>query len=171
MKSKMNSLYQKYGDRFLKEMQEEGGYTPSLKASILEIGTIVEDQLEFIRIYLGHMLLDGKTPENMKRIKRFLSMQGGKNDHGRMEIRFLGGNPLEVYVLVDNLHDIDIADVLGITDFKMIHVYLRDGTKWSQKSAMAFLAAVNDDLAFDGMKATLDFGYKNDLLAIKCNVD
>lgn len=67
MKSKVNvnALHQKYAERFLSEWREEGRYIPTLKGSNFnEIRTFLEGQLEFARIYLGHMLIDGKHPDN-----------------------------------------------------------------------------------------------------------
>jgi hypothetical protein len=110
---------------------------------------LVEDQIDFITQYIGCAILDGTSKQNLDRIKHFLSIQSAQNIGDRMELRFIGGSPIEAYAFVDSLNDIDIADVFFITNFNSIVAYREDMKTWTKKAAKSFLDALKEDLLFD----------------------
>ncbi|MGO9613755.1 MAG: hypothetical protein ACLPX5_12070 [Dissulfurispiraceae bacterium] len=136
--------------------------------------SLVEDQVSFMESYLQHMLLDGTSEDNVRRIAKFLSIQTAHSDRQKMEIRFIGGSPLEVYIFVEELRDADIADIYGITEFDYMDVYLPQGGKWSKKSIKAFIKELEDDFAFDYGQGhvKLDYGRIGDsCLQVECEID
>ncbi len=171
IESEVKSLYKKWFKRFQKEWEQPGRYSPSFLPSTDEdLEYLKQDQIEFIGIYLGHMLIDGDSKENLLRIKHFLKMQKAIHTGTDLEIRFLQGNPYEVFVFVYDIDEIDIADVYGICEFKKIYVYRRDGRNWTEKMAEQFVNDVRADLRFDGLIAELQYSYKEHFLEIECKI-
>lgn len=127
-------------------------------------------QKEFLIKYMGHMLLDGDTRENRQRIQRFLTLQA-KDNNADFEIHFLHGKPRDVCLYANSLNDVDIANIYGITVFKKMHVYLRNGMNWTTIMAEDFIQDVREDIEFDGMDAQLDYEFNGDLLEIDCNFE
>jgi len=175
-KREVHSLYKKYVKRFLSEWNEEGRYEPCVLIGDEKKGDgkyndlITDDQIEFIRLYLAHMMIDGDTKHDLEIIRHFLSMQGAKKDDKRMQIRFILGSTPEVYVYVDSLNEIDLADTYGITGFKTMHVYNANKKRWTLKTIRKFIKDVKDDFRFDGYEPKIDFKYKSYLLAINCKM-
>lgn len=132
--------------------------------------SFVRDQIEFVRLYLGHMQLNGTTRENLERIKRFLSLQRALEEGKDMRIYFIGESPFEVFVTVENLRDIDIADVYGITEFEIMNVFKGKNRRWTPKSAKSFIDAVKEDLSFDGLEADLDYTFKKNNMNVECSI-
>lgn len=133
--------------------------------------SFLKEHIEFMRTYLGHMMLDGTSQVNFKRIKRFLAMQKGKNDGNKMAIHFIHGNPSEIIVFVETLNDVDIADVFEMINFQEIHVYKGKNKRWTKKSADIFMKELENDLAFDGYKAGFEYGYDKNELEIACWIE
>lgn len=165
MKSQVNNLYQEWQERFLQEWEQPHRYIPSFLPSSEQ--HFREEQIEFIRIYLGHMLIDGESKQNLNRIKNFLKMQGAINKDTEFEFRFLNGNPKEVFLYAQSPDQIDIADIIGITDFQRMHVYMRnDKFDWAAIIAEDFLEFVREDIEFDGIEAELNYRFEGKLLEI-----
>jgi hypothetical protein len=135
----------------------------------------LHDQLEYVKLYLGHLMLDGKTRATLNRINNFLNLQK-INSKGGLEIHFVGGSPSEVVVHVNNLKEIDFADTHGLVGYDSIFILRRD-KPWTQKSVDAFTEAIRDDLKFDGSNfdpASIDISNRdeeNELAFIDCNID
>lgn len=171
METKVKKLYREWVERFLREWEEEGRYSPAyLPPTDEDFEYLKQEQIEFIGIYLGHMLIDGDSKENLLRIKHFLSMQGATKKDADLTIKFLSGNPVEVYLYANDLDEIDVADVFGIVEFKTMQVYLQNGQIWTQKPAAQFIESVREDLEFDGLKAELHYEFRNNLLEIECKI-
>ena len=167
IESEVKSLYKKWFKRFQKEWEQPGRYSPSFLPSTDEdLEYLKQDQIEFIGIYLGHMLIDGDSKENLLRIKHFLKMQGASNKDSEFEFRFLHGNPREVYLYAKSPDDIDIADIFGITNFQQMQVYMRNSLNWTTIIAEDFLEFVREDIEFDGLEAELNYSFKENLLEI-----
>ena len=132
--------------------------------------SFVRDQIEFVRLYLGHMQLDGTTRENLERIKRFLSLQNALEEGKDMRLHFIGGSPVEVFLTVEDPMDIDIADVYGITEFEIIYIFKGKNRRWTPKSAKSFIDAVKDDLAFDGLDADLHYTFQKNNMTVECSI-
>jgi hypothetical protein len=172
MYKQVQSLYQNWIVRFRREWKGKYRYRPYLiNPDGKEPETLPQDEIEFISVYLGHMMIDGNSQENLQRIKRFLSMQGAVNKGADLEIRFLLGNPLEVYVFVEDVTDIDFADTSGITDFQAMQVYLRNGEIWTQESIAEFVKNLRIDFAFDGLHPDVLYKFEDSLLEIECKVE
>jgi len=132
MKSRVNAAYEKYVKRFLSEWKKKDSYRPDCydDTGDDESGEqFVEDQIKFIGQYLGFMLLAGPHQENLNRIQYFLYMQGAIKSEDDIEIRFLYGDPHEVYVYVNFLNDIDLADVYQITFYNSLLITREGGGK------------------------------------------
>ena len=171
MESKVNKLYREWVERFLIEWEQEDRYSPAfLYSNDEDLEYLKKEQIEFIRIYLGHMMLDGNTRQNLLRIKYFLSIQGAGKKDADLTIKFLSGNPVEVYLYANDLDEIDVADVFGTVEFKTMQVYLHNGQIWTQKLAAQFIEAVREDLEFDGLEADLHYEFRDNLLEIKCKI-
>jgi hypothetical protein len=128
-----------------------------------------KEQKEFLCKYIGHMLIDGNTKENRKRIKRFIALQEN-NNNADYEIHFLDGLPSDVCLYANCLDDIDVADTYGITYFEKIYVYIRNGLHWTQPGIEQFIEDVRADLRFDGLHAELQYQHKGQLLEIDFKV-
>lgn len=138
---------------------------------IYDNNLLVKDQIDFMRLYVSHMLLDGTTAQNARRIKRFLSMQKVVNDGTKMELRFIGGSPVEVFVLVEKIRDVDIADIYGITEFQKIYVFKGKNKRWTNKSANEFIEALKRDVEFDYLLAEVDYEFLKNELNITCSIN
>ena len=132
--------------------------------------TYVNKQIKFIGLYLGHMLVDSMASQNYVRIKRFLSKQKVVTDRSNMVLRFIGGTPPEVVVIVKNLNDVDLVYVYGITRFKEIYA-IKGGRKWTCKSATRFIKSLKNNLAFDyGYAGKFKYEYDMDELNVECSL-
>lgn len=136
-----------------------------------EAYNILEDQFSFMWLYISHMSLGVSATQNLKDVKRLLSMQKVANHGTLMELRFLGGNPEEVFVLVEHLGDVDIADVYGINEFKEIYIFKGKNKRWTNKSVKETLEAIKDDLEFDGFIAKFKYKFSNANLLITCSIN
>ncbi|MDP2755322.1 MAG: hypothetical protein Q8P40_13170 [Nitrospirota bacterium] len=67
---KVRRLFKEWAKSFRTDIRKDKFFTYYERHPLF-----VKEQIEFIQTYLGYMLIDGTTPENLKRIKRFLSMQ------------------------------------------------------------------------------------------------
>ena len=170
MNEKVAVMYQEYCKRLNADWNKDGSYSPTLLyRNAKEI--VLFEQVEYIKQYLGHMIIDGDTEDNLNRIKHFLSMQGAINHQNRMEIRFLGIEYNEVFCFIDELNDIDLADSWGICYYEKIHVYLGNDEEWTDKSVKDFIKEVKYDLGFDFINYSLDFEVRGRLLEIECEID
>jgi len=134
--------------------------------------TFLQDQLEFIRMYLGFLLMDGSgRKQTVERVERFLSLQTTVPEAHVIEIHFVGGAPIEAIVCVEDLNDIDIADVHSIVDFDTMYVYKAERKRWTQKSAGAFIEDLRNDLEFDGCKVDLQYSFQRNQLIIDCGME
>lgn len=166
MMAKVNSLFHEWAKKYRAECRKKMPYTSVVGEKV----SIINDQIGFIGKYLAFMLLDGNDQNNLKRIKRFLSMQSAQNYKKRLEIHFLGDSPVEVYVFVDSLNDIDIADTHSITYFDTMLAFREDNKKWTAKSAKTFVETVRNDLEFDGCQALLNYSFDRINLEINCRI-
>ncbi len=135
---------------------------------------LVEDQIDFITNYIGCALCDGTSRQHLDRIKHFLAMQTVQNVGDRMELRFIGGSPIEAYAYVDSLEDIDIADAFFITNFDFMSAYRPKIRPWTARSSKDFFNAVKKDVLFDMGSAIVDICddiADNCVLAISIGVD
>ena len=107
----------------------------------------LKDQLEFVKLYLGFLMIDGNNKANLKRIMNFLMLQK-VTSKGKLEIHLVGGSPLEVIVHVNNLEEIDFADTQSLIGYDSIHILRRD-KKWTKRSADTITSEIKDDLEFD----------------------
>jgi hypothetical protein len=164
--SQIRVLFGKWEKRFREDCRKTEPFTVFAPSR-----SFLKDHIEFIRIYLGHMMLDGTSRENLKRIKRFLALQKRKNDVKKMAIHFLHGNPYEIIVFVETLNDIDIADVFGMIKFGEMHVFKGKNKRWTKKSAETFIKELENDLACDGYEARFNYDYSKDTLEIACWID
>ncbi|MBI5639263.1 MAG: hypothetical protein HZA17_02450 [Nitrospirae bacterium] len=128
-----------------------------------------EDQIEFIREYVGLMMLDGHSTDNLNRIERFLLMQTSGRE-AEMQIIFTGGNPDYVYVLIDMLRDIDVADVYAITEFNTIITRSEDHRIWTRKLAKEFIEELRGDLEFDYPAVKLKYNLNKENMTIRCTI-
>ncbi len=163
--SEVGNTFKKWAKDFRTEFFRERPFT-----SVYGNTSFVRDQIEFVHLYLGHMQLDGTTRENLERIKQFLSLQRALEEGKDMRLYFIGGSPVEVFVTVENLGDIDIADVYGITEFEIMNVFKGKYKRWTPKSAKSFIDAVKNDLAFDGMESDLDYTFRRNYLNVECSI-
>ena len=175
-KKKVSSLYEEYVQRFLEEWNHNGSYVPCVLIGDEEEGNGIQnesfpdEQMEFIRLYLGHMMLSGDSNAHLEEIEHFLSMQGAINTNDRMEFRFLLGNPPEVFVYVDNLIDIDMADTYGLTGFQTMHIYNAREKKWTQRAIKKLLREIKEDFEFDGYEPQFDCWHSGPFFEIKCRI-
>lgn len=75
MMAKVNSLFNEWAKKYRVECRKKMPYTSIVGKKV----SIINDQIDFIGKYLAFMLLDGNGQNNLKRIKRFLSMQSAQN--------------------------------------------------------------------------------------------
>lgn len=112
--------------------------------------TNFEEQIQFMEEYVDMMMRNGNSRDNLKRIGRFLDMQTSGENDSLMEIRFIGGIPEEVEVVIETLRDVDVADVHALTEFKtMIVPRTVNGEQWRKKEAAEFLDELREDLESD----------------------
>jgi len=173
MHSGVNAAYGKYVKRFLSECKKEASYHPECHGDEEgdEFGeAFVNDQIEFIRQYLGFLLLAGPHEETLGRIKYFLNLQGMLKDEDEIELRFVGGEPDGVYVYVSCLNDIDLDDVHSITGFHTLLSYREGGKKWTKRTAKSFIEEVRSDLEYDGDEVKLKYTLYENLMDITCEI-
>lgn len=173
MRSRVDAAYVKYIKRFRSEWKKKGSYLPDCYGDDTgddESGEqFVEDQIKFIGQYLGYMLLAGPHQENLNRIEYFLDMQGAIKSEENIEIRFMYGDPHEVYVYVNFLNDIDLADVYLITFYNYLYITREGEKKWTKGIAKKFVEEVRSDLEFDGDKVPLNYDIMGKELMIHCD--
>jgi len=133
------------------------------------------DQLEYVQMDLGHLMLDGKTRESLVRIKKFLDLQK-INLKSALEIHFVGGSPYDVIVHVNHLKEIDFSDTHGLVGYDSIHIMRRD-KRWTQKNADKIFQDIKYDLKFDGSNfepASIDITNGDEISGLsftECNID
>ncbi len=108
-----------------------------------------EDHINVIAQYVACALCAGLAKENIARIRHFLKMQTVSSIRERMELRFFGGNPVYFHAYVDCLKDIDIADILFITEFESVLAYQENRKSWTKSTAKRFLDGLKKDVMFD----------------------
>ena len=160
MRAAVRVLFNKWAREYKADLRKE--------TSAYNNTSFAKDHIEFIQRYVGYMLLDGTAPSNLERIERFLSMQKVVNDNAELEIHFEGGTAIEATVFVEDIRDVDIADVYSFTDFEEILVYKQRHGRWSRKSARAFVRALKEDVGFDGIKGVFKSDFSGSKLHIKC---
>lgn len=132
----------------------------------------IEDQIEFIRLYLGFILADGPDQkETVERVDRFLSMQKAIPDENMIGMHFVGGAPVEVIVNVETLNDVDVADIHGLVEFDIMFAYRAEGKRWTRKNTGSFIRDLRDDLEYDGCKVDLEYSYGRNQLIIECTIE
>jgi hypothetical protein len=132
--------------------------------------SFVNNQIKFIGLYLEHMLVDSMVSQNYGRIKRFLSRQKVLTDRSKMVLRFIGGTPPEIVVIVKNLDDVDMADVYGITHFQRLFAIKGGNKRWTCKNTKDFIKVFKNDLAFDGLTGKFDYEFDLNELIIDCSI-
>lgn len=142
-KKSVNALYSSWAEEYCARFKKQ---RPEARLCLCKIR--LNDQLEFIRMYLGFLIIDGKTRSNLNRIKKFLSMQK-INSNAFYQIHFVGGTPRELIVHVDNMKEIDISDTHSLVGFNTILIVRRD-KPWTRKSRNDMFKAIQYDLEFDG---------------------
>lgn len=147
------SLVNQWEKRFRREYAAD---KPDEKQYVIVEHNLLEDQIDFIIGYVACMLCPGPIKETFDSIEQFLAMQGACNVGNRMELRFVGGSPIETYVFVDALSDVDIADVFFVTScFDMMIAFQKDQKLWTKKTATAFLRDFKKDIFYDLPKAKI----------------
>lgn len=94
--TKLNKMYADWHYKYRRDFRKKRPKSMDGKRILLR------EQLEFITIYIGHMINDGNTPKNLARIKRFLLLQE-PNSKGKLEIHFSDGSPFEVIINVNKI--------------------------------------------------------------------
>ncbi len=159
-KNYVMSLFNKWEKKFSVERSNEItervldlGYEEedikAFKAAICSEHDVLEGQINFITQYIACALCGGMGKENVARLRHFLGMQTSSNIEERMELRFLGGSPVEANAYVDCLKDIDIADVFFITKFDSMFAYREKYRIWTKNIAKRFLDDLKKDVLFD----------------------
>jgi hypothetical protein len=143
-KNYVMSLFTKWEKRFRAECTKKPP-----EESIGNKHNLVEDQIDFVAQYIACAILDGTGKDNLARIRHFLAMQRSFNIGNRMELRFLGGSPIEAYAYVDSLKDIDIVGVLFITNLDTMCAYREKNKIWTKSAARRFLDDLKKDVFFD----------------------
>ncbi|MCC6544714.1 MAG: hypothetical protein IT392_09465 [Nitrospirae bacterium] len=158
-------LFRAWAKKYRADYRKENPITP------YNNNKFIKEQIEFIHLYLAHMLLDGDSPQNLQRIKRLLSMQEAVADDTKLEFRFIGGYPFEVALIADSLNDIDIADTYGITDFERINIYKGKNRRWTKKSVNEMIQDISYDLRFDGLESKFEIEFHGNHLYIECSIE
>jgi hypothetical protein len=158
--------FNKWSNKYVAEFKQQ----ISPNTDIDDIRYILKDQIDFMQLYIVHMSLGVTATQSLKNVKRLLSMQKVANHGTSMELRFLGGSPKEVFILVERLGDIDIADVYGITEFQEIYIFKGKNKRWTNKSVNETIEAIKDDLDFDGITAKFKYKFSNVNLFITCSI-
>jgi hypothetical protein len=133
------------------------------------------DQIEFVKLYLGFLMIDGKNKANLERIMKFLLLQN-VNSKGKLEIHFVGGSPADVVVHVNKMKEIDCSDTHSLIQYDSIYILRRDKL-WTKRSAAKMLEAIKYDLEFDGSTFNpaeiniLNRAKEKELAFISCNID
>jgi hypothetical protein len=96
-------------------------------------------------------------------------LQDTSCDEDKIEIWFMHGWSDEVFVVVKDLSDIDIDVVHSITGFEQILALKAEGKRWSEKSAEAFIKALEDDGASDGPEGGLAYSTRKNGLYVSCD--
>ena len=109
---------------------------------------ILEYQLYFISNY-AFMMQIGNDLSQIGRIGKFLNHQMPENEDNLMEFRFMGGTPVDVFLSVESLDDIDIADIYGLTTFGLMTIRSNDRKGWTKKDMDAIHRTIREDLEFD----------------------
>jgi len=161
--SMYSKWFEKYRDDFVKGK-------PVLQARTGGNISFVKKQIKFIGLYLCYMLLDGNHPQNIRRIKRFLSMQKPCDDGSKMELRFIGGNPIEAVVIIEKQNDVDISDVHGITGFEDIYAIKGKNKRWTPQNVKIFIKALKNDIEYDGPKVKFKHSFYKNVLVVGCSI-
>lgn len=141
-KKKIAALFTEWEKRFRAECAVERP-----EEAVGNKHNLIEDQIDFIAQYIACAILDGTKKADLDRIRHFLSMQGAQNHGKRMELRFLGGSPIDAYAYVDTLDDIHIGDVLFITNCIRILTYRNEMRPWT--TAKHYLNKLRKDVLAD----------------------
>ena len=131
---------------------------------------IGEDQEAFLLAYLGCMMLNAETQAGRDRIVRFFELQTGCQGVARYEVDFLGSVYAESRVFINEKRDVDIADVFGVTDFDMVSIDRCDGAAFGNGEAEALVAAIRNDLEFDGYSAQIKTEVWENHLGLECTI-
>jgi hypothetical protein len=145
----------KWAERYLSSVYDDDAgtvYFAGLEKFILEY------QLFFISNY-AFMMQVGNDLSQIERIEKFLNQQMPGNEDKLMEFRFMGGTPVDVFLSVESLDDIDIADIYGLAAFRSMTIRRNDRKGWTKKDMVSIQRTIREDLEFDGyeVETTINF--------------
>lgn len=152
-KKKIGALFTEWEKRFRAECALE-----KPEEAVGNKHNLIEDQIDFIAQYIACAILYGTRKDNLDRIRHFLSMQGAQNHGNRMELRFLGGSPIEAFAYLDNLDDIHVADVLFITNCMHILTYRGEMQPWTEATAKRYVSKLRKDVLTDMPNTVISIG-------------
>ena len=129
---------------------------------------ILEYQLFLISNY-ALMMQYGNDLSQIERIKKFLDNQRPEDEGELLEFQFIEGTPMDFCLSAESLDDIDIADIYGLTNFRIMMIYRRDGSTWTKKNIDSTIRKIREDLEFDGYEPEIETdsnGYPDYILGL-----
>ena len=118
---------------------------------------ILEYQLFLISNY-ALMMQHGNDLSQIERIKKFLDNQRPEDEGELLEFQFIEGTPMDFCLSAESLDDIDIADIYGLTNFRIMMIYRWDGSTWTKKNIDSTIRKIREDLEFDGYEPEIEIG-------------
>ncbi len=91
----------------------------------------------------------------------------GERDEDLMELRFIGGSPIEVYVFVRDFGDIDVSDICAITGSTCLIVYQVNNKEWDIQESATFIETFIENFEWDGDKICYSASNRGTFLEIK----
>lgn len=168
IKSRIRQCFKDWTARYLKQCSHDKKDNPM--ADINGSRLLAQNQIFFMKLYVGFMLVPGLIVETLERIEKFLSLQNPVNTKGLMSLHFIGEGAPEVCILTNDPYDVDISDVHAITAFSKIRIFRENNKKWNKKSAMEVFETIKEDMSCDHEDVELEYEYKGKKLEISCNV-
>lgn len=116
----------------------------------------LDEQIMFIKYCVVFKMLDGETPENLKRIKTFLSYQHYENRYfpekkePAFKVFFWGGCSGGVHVKFENLDEFDFSDSWPEERYENLSIYNNRWQRLTKKRTEHLAQCIREDFAMNG---------------------
>jgi hypothetical protein len=121
----------------------------------------LDKQIMFIKHCIAFKMIGGETPENLKRIKTFLSYQHYEKRYFPEQkdpafmVFFWGGCSGGVHIKFDNLNEFDFTDSWSEERYEIVCIYNNKWKRRTKKRISKLSEHIRDDFEFDGGKVEI----------------
>lgn len=127
--------------------------------------------IRFLKRY-GTLMIWDQGNSAVRKIKRLLKMQIAPYTNSKISICFEDGHPIQIWMNVASLSDIDIADIYGLLySFEEMRLFRKSGRPWGLRGAAQIKQYIAEDLAQSGLVSKISSEILKNEMTVHLNVD